>query len=1013
MEFRTRFKELCNRIINSPLLIFTIFFICNILIYFFQKAMSVNLDVYHKFSNAFLDFFEKLYTLITNGEQISVVYGFINTIAVLVTIADIIYWFKKFNLYKSNINKVSKFNYIITIFCSLITVGILINVTGTIEVIYSICGTIIHIISKLLLNNIETIPSGCFGINIMFRLLIINIILYLIIKAKYIYKYFFVDKIKIENDKVVKTIYSDKEGISRVIRFFYNEEQNKLNIKNIATILSIFSALGIISIGLGDRLMDGQLLEKCWKILKIVLQVSTINDTPFAQPVPAATLINIVFRILSVHIYTLCAVFLIYVLCIIILAINKNKNILYHVSIAGLIIAWIGILVLFIYLVSYNAEAFQNSKMTVFGAIGGCIVIAIFVGLTIWAFWKIKKSKKSPLSFKHLKDKFNSLFENINEVIKNLVDPLLKELDVNDKKEHKGLYAGANFCAIASLLTTFVGLIIFFKDTILTANLLMSISSIIICFCITTGVQYSMLKIGLEVGRYIGTIFERSKYIYKKKVDSGDNLLSKAKNFLVFHMKCGIERGRRIIIVIVLLIVYFIPMTISSLFSFSSLFSAASLFGHYRDIVNDDVWNYSVTQSKAVMDEIVNKYNKSNNNIERAVDNVLDKYTKYYNVLSAWDQVNSNDAVDGHVIEFKEKTKGMQNYRNTINLILLEDRYDNYNATLKEQNVYFNDSLIYTVRGHEITYPFQINLIQLESENDSFKKIGPIDERNINNIGKYQVIDILINQYISLMKETEFTYNSAIGINPARSQKISDIAQNMGFEEDEDNILNVYLNNIDNARRIYESYSRIRNDIDSDPKSTITKENFISVNQLPAAVIKHSMYDIDNKASKKSEDKTEKQESVETNFETRISRITNMLSYLPEIADEDENEDMTVSNTIKKINEYSNYANTRNISLAFGLDVVYRGNDCNLPQIRIAKILLNIRSKIDNNDKEVNKFLNPYNNEIKTIYDQSVTATFLFIIAFLIDLMPIILGLFMIALDSIKKIKIRFIIKRN
>ena len=80
------------------------------------------------------------------------------------------------------------------------------------------------------------------------------------------------------------------------------------------------------------------------------------------------------------------------------------------------------------------------------------------------------------------------------------------------------------------------------------------------------------------------------------------------------------------------------------------------------------------------------------------------------------------------------------------------------------------------------------------------------------------------------------------------------------------------------------------------------------------------------------------------------------------------------------------------------MDVAYRGEDVTLPQIYLAKTLLNLKSKITTGDNEENaleNFMNPHSDVINDIYEQSTLAEVLMIIAFLIDMMPIIIGMFM------------------
>ena len=1048
----TRFRKLFNIIARSSALTVLVFLIIDFTITFIQYSLSIDLTVYNKFALSFSKFFDNFSILMVNYGEHPLFNRTINMVSLILIIVGFGYGARNINkkvhaFFVSDIKRKYIFNAILAGIWLFVTIGIIADVSKTVEGIYIICGTITDFISKIfMLDIVGSAPTKSFGINIMLRAAIVGLLLYVILNGNGIWKYWFKDKVKISNGKVQQTTQGDSDGISRITRFFYDENQNKLNIKNIAELLGVFTVLGIVGIGVNDKLTNGELLNHCWNFVLTALQWSTVNSSPFSGPIPISVIVNISIRLISVAIYIFFAVYIGFSIVSTIKAMREKEYKKIFITAVALCM-----IILFIFLINNNAEWLVHSKNNILNVLKYVIAVGVLGGGIAWLIAKLSKSNLMQSFLTSCKNGIIYVGGNICSAAKALIDPLfnyLKKSPENQQDDDPTLTAAANVCAIASLLTTFVGLISFFRGTILTVNIPMAIISVTICLCITVGVQYSMLKLGIFLGKDIGKIFDSSRIMLN---------ISDWKDYSFFerllnHLKCIPERFGRIFIALLLTVVYAVPMMISSLFSFSSLFAGASYIGGYREVVNNDVWNNSFTMAKAIMEDTVSEYNRINNEIEQALDSSYNKYTNYYNTIAAWDRVNVGvDEVDGHALEFINRTNGTRSYKNTINMLLMEDRYNNYNIETKEQNVYYNNSIIYKVMGHEITSPFEIKLNPLEGDesnnesndeqhSENGRSFGKIESSGNNGINKYQVVDILLNEYISLMNDTASSYNAAktmkaeLVSKPNAFRAIEEISDDdpLGVKE----ITKAYYNNVGMARRIFESYIKIRNNIVSDPQSAVDAKDFISVNQLPAAVINYALYNSDSASNGfEAEDELEesaspvpegdsqaiKDENImkkyvsETDFNTRMDRLISMLSYLSDIENDNtetkepdkeeyvnkntHTDDATkLTNTIKNINDYYNYANSRSIDLAFGLDVAYRGNDVTLPQIYLAKTLLNLKSKITTEGDEedvLENFMNPHNEIIDDIYEQSTLAEVLMIIAFLIDMMPIIIGMFM------------------
>ena len=137
------------------------------------------------------------------------------------------------------------------------------------------------------------------------------------------------------------------------------------------------------------------------------------------------------------------------------------------------------------------------------------LFIALFVYglLTLFHYIKYSKNKYSNLpenKITYIGQLFVKLLTKVYNFFKEQISPLLETNDINNESTGKRvLIAASNFAAITSLLTTFVGLLLFFWEDVTTGNMLLRIINIIICFGFTAAIQYFLLVTGIYIGKRI------------------------------------------------------------------------------------------------------------------------------------------------------------------------------------------------------------------------------------------------------------------------------------------------------------------------------------------------------------------------------------------------------------------------------------------------------------------------------------------------------------------------------
>lgn len=267
----TNAKKYLMNIINSVGYTFGIFCAINVIIYYVQMWMNVDLSVYNQFGNSIVSFFTQLGNLVVGAYSARPLHRIANIISIAVVIVLSIYFIGKFynkilDWAKSNPRTAHLVNYMLILVYLLYTVCVLVNVTVTLNVIYRSLRVIANIVVYLLsLDNIGSAPGGSFAINLLLRYALMCFSIYLISKIKLLWHHLFVEKVKIENNAVKITSKTDPSGMVRIVRFFYNELENKLNTKNIYTLIAVLTSAGFIGVITIDAITDGELLSKYCK----------------------------------------------------------------------------------------------------------------------------------------------------------------------------------------------------------------------------------------------------------------------------------------------------------------------------------------------------------------------------------------------------------------------------------------------------------------------------------------------------------------------------------------------------------------------------------------------------------------------------------------------------------------------------------------------------------------------------------------------------------------------------
>jgi len=649
------------------------------------------------------------------------------------------------------------------------------------------------------------------------------------------------------------------------------------------------------------------------------------------------------------------------------------------------------------------------------------------------------------------------LVRKIENVSINLMNPIFDAFESStlSKNNKNILLAGANFCAVSSIITTFLGLVEYYKKEILSFNIIISILCIIVCICLTAGLQYVLLAFGIKTGIRCGKI-------------------CKSKAFRDFTY---------IIITVIMFFLYLVPMSVSSIFSFSSLFSGVSKLVGFNNMVNTEVWLKTEIIAKQQTDNVIYTYNQCNENISYAIETQHQNYMNLSQKLIEWDANNANSSIDNIVNRFEKRISGIDKYKQEIENLLISDENNEFILEMQEQQIFYENQYHYSIYAYKIIEPYEIPLNELEdgdyNNTGESKRNG---DKYYKKVDKYQLIDILFKEYIYKLNVTNETITEASMNN--NDDDIVNLNTN-GNLIDTNWLMDMYYDNIFTASRIYNSFIEIKDKMKSDnmietefeePRTPAPPDNMPlpspTITPIPTPTptptpIPTPMSTISNTTELvESMDRKNKiyydsvsklnemiinyaeNNNEDNKFETKMSKIIEILNCLPEL-DKDiiainalpkptlipihtstppiintpipkstekemdnwyerssdlnnpkvSNEVNTkVSNEVNKITNYYNYAIGRNANLSFGLDIVYHGNKFKYPLYFIMRYLFLIT---DNTD------LNTNNDNITTIYAQSEFVTTLFIIAHIVDFIPIIVG-FIIGTNSGRKLSHKY-----
>ncbi len=1102
----SRFKKYLIRVIHAPKLTLGCFIVLNYFIIIWQSNKISNIsnllqDIVKDISDSYEWFISSIFVSYLNTEEPQTLSQIVNSLSFIllcyISYRFILYLYKRLcNFTNKHENKY--YFYTVLLICyAAFSLFTFFNTETVLRGFYRISSYICSLISDLLFYvSARYSPTRFFGVNLLIRYCIAYFCIYAITKITAILNYLFFEKVVRDTNNQLRVVPSSSGiGTSRIAKFIYDEKENKLNIVNISEIFAVLITFIIFCVDIFVHGSELQIIEYMGKIINEIFQISQIGNAPFQSPLTVSVVVNVVFRFVSCGIYSATIIIIFYLLKTSYSILkndgefeDKHKD---TYRVLAIMTAVDIVLLLWIYLISGNAGNIQNSGFSIFKTILFANVIIAFAFISIYILFKYSRKvikinvnkdedvKGEDVKDEDVKDKeeknkdvkdedldkysegyilkkitadtktlfletwkmFVKLIYKILYAVRALLKPIFAgfySIEKNDSVPSKILMAAANFCAIASQITTFLGLIIFFKKDIITWNIAKSILTVLICFCLTTGVQYILFATGTNIGNKIRNTFVFLYYSIFKKPRC-KHLEKALSNWLAASL---------------LLLIYLIPMTISSIFSFSSLFGGVAAAANFRNTVNTDVWNVANSKMKKSIDNVVNIYNISNNSIAEGIDKAYYSFLDIDNALKAWESANmatdtnnkNAQTVDSFVFEYNDQITGIDEYKNILELVLLDDINTQYILNIQEQEVSYKTVLLYNKKSHIINYltneddnritslPFpgaevspQPSPSPNNEENNSAvqaivinplfedeKDSSPVDYGKIKTaafyVTKYQLIDTLFHEYANRLALCNSRYEAAKSLTGNSNVDLGKTLININ------DLLDSYSSNISVSRNIFDSFVKIREDIyqDTENKSDTDRESnsMQSVAQLPSAAEKYTHYD--------------KEESF-LGFDRSIDRITSLLSYLPDASDVTNysnpnstpvpttsitpimltsalplptaasvkaddtiyDDTINISSEIKKINNYYNYADSRNSTLAFGLDVLYHGSVNNMYMQKIAEILFRIQT-----DNE-NLCMNPYVADgISTVYTYSSLTAFLILLAYIIDLLPIIVGIF-------------------
>lgn len=363
------------------------FLMINIIVFLNREISKTDMEKYRQF----IDAAERMVNQFIGHIGNTLMYTVLNLSTMVMSTLFIFYWIVKlvrwfYRWYRINKKRLYAFHGILIFACVVYMAVLSVDFDSTMDMTYRFLRWTKNIIKAIIgYGDVDNIPTAFWGINLLIRTCLLCGILYFITKSKAIWRYLFIDRIKVENDKVIPADPKDKNSTSRFMRFIYDEQRNRLNRHNIIVLGSIIMTVVIFAISVYSQHSDNDILEKCWEMVKRILQWSTVNESPFADPVPAAKLINIVFRIFTFLIYVVCGVISASTIVMVIKAL-EGKSVKKQLKVTGVASGGAAGAIVFIYLVSNSTDISQSAKLiTIKTLLAVALIVMILIGVVyIW-----------------------------------------------------------------------------------------------------------------------------------------------------------------------------------------------------------------------------------------------------------------------------------------------------------------------------------------------------------------------------------------------------------------------------------------------------------------------------------------------------------------------------------------------------------------------------------------------------------------------------------------------------
>lgn len=985
----TRIKKFVNFITHNAVYTFFMFIALIIVIALifeiFGNSIQNSVLFYDSFVRIVKEFFSMFFVRNMDNPQ-KAIHVITNLCCITACVVYIYYRRKHINsLFGKVIIKLKKVNYLLCIIYLIVLVLCCFYPEQLYRYLYTFYDFVKHIISEIIgYHSISVYPFSNIGLNILLRFVLVVIIIRVIAAVPQIVKYLLIDKVPVK-EFTKKAGDNENVGISKKIsrlsKIVYDHKYNRLRIGNILLIGVVISVIITTILGVESPEKASAAIDYFKNLMQNLLQISDMLHTPYSEPMPIAAVINILLRLLTVFVL----LFTTYTIVSFLISAHRHMTseseeekdkLVKHMIALGILTMAIAFAVIVLYNVSSNSDGLNKVSLSTVILVFIASIIVAAIPIVLYCYYNVaskfvnlkKRFNNNKADFyktttfykiySYLFSKLKCLGKRIVNLIQNLIEPVFKEFsDMSD-----AAFVGASICAIASTLTTFVGLMEFYYADMITSAPMFIICTVI-CIFITIGIQLVLLSMGLKVGKYFRKIF----------------LKALRKQQEVENKK---QKGFRLLLTFGMFIVYLFSMTVSTSFSFASIFSGISGLGYYEDIVKTNVIDQSSAILKEEINYMINTYNGHNDEIIKKISEEYNKFMVIQNAMNVWDTNNSVDEVDETVRRFNLQTDNIRSCKTALEKILSDITINNYTVTMNKRSYMYNGGFLYSVTSFRIISPYEYDIISFSDNEQNPNILSSMRDTPLGEfeVSRFELIDMLYNEYVTMLMTSQVMYNEALkGVanevviikdenvaDPSSSIASIPMDQNKNNQDaetiDVDVLNDVYYDNISAEKRIYEAGKQIYNLVTqrasegsnlSDNDSSEDNEEFTTLDQLEADIVKYVV--------------GETNEADNNNFEESYQRIRTVIQYIPILNENNQNDEENDLNSneiaLEKIGGYYNYAVSCESKFSFGIDVLLKGH-------------------LINNDREV----------INNVYQKHVIVLIVFAIAAILDLTPVFVG---------------------